>query len=260
MTSEHRVLILFEGKTDKRLFERMVSESTFSSLLSEGRYQPTLLQTSIYELYDPLIKEEHQFDSLTTYLLHKGLISCPENTRPQDLFSLIYLVFDFDPRYHLYDPNIIRKLATYFSDETRKGLLYLNFPMVECLFDVKQTQDGLQVTKERPLSLCSSDSYKALVKKETPFRSPSGHPFTVLGKADFAKVGVASQKRYREIVGGSEEWSFSDLSGLLNQEIEAVDQEIVLPLSCLPFMALDYNAEETIKEWEDSIKNSTAND
>lgn len=133
--------------------------------------------------------------------------------------------------------------------------------MVECLFDVQNTQEGLKVTKERPLSLCSSDSYKALVKKETPFRSPSGHPFTVLGKSDFAKVAFASRDRYHEIVGGSETWTFSDLSGLLSKEIEATNREVIMPLSCLPFMALDYNAEEAIKEWDEakSIAKSNKN-
>lgn len=87
MTSERRVLILFEGKTDKRLFEKIVFGSTFSSLLSDGCYVPTLLQTSIYELYEPLI-EQGQFDSLATYLLHRKLIECPSDVRPQDLFSL----------------------------------------------------------------------------------------------------------------------------------------------------------------------------
>ncbi len=79
-----------------------------------------------------------EYDSLPVYLCHKGLLKCPENVRPQDMFALIYLIFDFDPLYHLYNPEKIRGLQRYFSDETKNGLLYINYPMVESLFDVEE--------------------------------------------------------------------------------------------------------------------------
>jgi|GEM_PF-1252986 len=249
MTYDKRVLILFEGKTDQRYFTSIESMGTFSSLLKQGDYTPMLLKTSIYELYGPLI-ENREYDSLPAYLWRKGLLECLKDTRPQDMFSLIYLVFDFDPLYHLYAPEKILALREHFSDETKEGLLYINYPMVESILDVEKTQDGYRVKRQRPLELCSSDSYKSIVRKETPLRSPSGHPYRFLPAKEFAKVSYASLFRYREITGTKGPWVFSDGKTLLQKEIAARDSGLVLPLSCLPFMALDYNAEEAIKEWD----------
>lgn len=67
MTSDRRVLILFEGKTDRKLFSTLRNFGTFSSLLDEDAYVPVLLRTSIYELYEPLI-ESGEYDSLLVYL------------------------------------------------------------------------------------------------------------------------------------------------------------------------------------------------
>ena len=208
MTSNRRVLILFEGKTDRKHFSSLESMGTFSSLLKQGEYTPILLNTSIYELYGPLI-ESGEYDSLPAYLCRKGILECPEDVRPQDMFSLIYLVFDLDPLYHLYDPDKIRALQRYFSDETKQGLLYINHPMVEAVLDVEDAQEGLRVKPERPLSLCSSDSYKSLVRKETPLRSPSGHPLRFLPPRVFARVACASLARYRELMDADEPWTLA---------------------------------------------------
>lgn len=255
MTSDRRVLILFEGKTDRKLFSTLRNFGTFSSLLDEDAYVPVLLRTSIYELYEPLI-ESGEYDSLLVYLYSKHLLEPPENVRPSDMFPLVYLVFDFDPRYHLYNEEKIRALQEYFSDETRNGLLYLNYPMVESLFDLQNDAGEWSVTKQRPLSCCSSDGYKSLVRKQSPFRSPSGHPLQVLPPSLFAKVGLYSLARYQELMGASGDWTFTDVAGLLEKEIDGVKNEVVFPLCCLPFMALDYNVKKTLDEWAACIAES----
>lgn len=249
MTYDKRVLILFEGKDDRRHFNSIESMGTFSSLLKQGDYTPMLLKTSIYELYGPLI-ENREYDSLPAYLWRRGLLECPKDTRPQDMFSLIYLVFDFDPLYHLYDAEKILALQKHFSDETKEGLLYVNYPMVESILDVERMSDGLRVTKQRPLASCSSKSYKSLIRRETPLRSANGHPYHFLPAKEFAEVSYASLFRYREITGSNGPWVFSDIKALLQKEIAARGNGLVLPLSCFPFMALDYNAKDAMKEWD----------
>ena len=225
---------------------------TFATLLEQGEYTPVLLKTSIYELYEPLI-ESGEFDSLPVYLWNKGLLECPENVRPRDLFSLIYLVFDFDPLYHLYDPDKIRALQEHFSDETKDGLLYINYPMVESVLDVEETESGLRVRAERRLCVCSSGAYKGLVRKETPLRSSSDHPLRFLPPKTFAQVSLACLSRYRELMSANGQWSFSDNAGLLEKEISATEKGVVFPLSCLPFMALDYNAQDALEEWREAL-------
>lgn len=153
--------------------------------------------------------------------------------------------------YELYDPEKIRSLQHYFSDETKNGRLYINYPMVESLFDVKERGGEFFITPSRPLSLCSSSAYKTLIKKQTPFRSKSGHPLHILPPEDFAIVARASLVRYREILeSANTKWNLTDISALLESEIKATEDEVIYPLSCFPFMALDYNAKEAMEEWD----------
>jgi hypothetical protein len=249
-----RVLILFEGPDDKKQFKHL--GKTFVSFLNEGNYQLSVFTTSIYELFEPLIQNK-EFDSLPAYLQSKKLFAFPVGTRPQDYFSLIYLVFDFDPKYHLYSPEKIKALQTYFNDETQKGLLYINYPMLEALFDCKKEGASIRITKERPLSCCSSDSYKHLIRKETPFANPkNGHPFNYLPPKPFAMVSIDSMKRYFEILKIESPlfWSFSDIAGVLKEENEAATHGKIFPLSCFPFMALDYNSKEAIEIWNSVLR------
>ena len=251
-TNPKKALVLVEGQTERRQLARL--DQGLYRLLEQGGYQITCFGTSIYELYDPLIRER-KFDSLGSYLHYKGIVRCPEGIRPQDQFSLIYLIFDLDPLYHLYGDDKIRALQHYFSDETGPGLLYINYPMLEAMFDVERNEDGLLHIRERcPLEECSSEKHKSHVRSFTAFRAPSGHPFSKLSPYCFAKLGMLSIARYRQIMniaGGR--WFFSDLSGLLAKELAAKNQGHIYPLSCFPFMALDFNAESTISFWKQQI-------
>ena len=96
MISERRVLILFEGKTDRKCLDSLRCLGTFNSLLLQGQYTPVQLNTSIYELYDPLI-QSGEYDSLPVYACHKGRWKWPENVRPQGVLAVIYLIGGFDP-------------------------------------------------------------------------------------------------------------------------------------------------------------------
>ena len=249
MISEKRVLILFEGKEDRKRFRYFYE--AFSDLLSSNGYETTILSTSIYELYEPLIASG-DYDDLPSYLYYKGLIEIEPGRKPNDQFALIYLVFDFDPCYHTYSPDKIRALVSYFSDETRNGLLYVNYPMVEAHYDFHKENDRLCLCKERPLSLCTSDSYKKAIRKESCLRGESGHLYHRLPFETLCKISLLILSRYRELLGLEEEnqWSFSDQKALLEVEIRAFEKETVYPLGCLPIMAMDYNPIEAMKIWK----------
>ncbi|MCI1734597.1 MAG: hypothetical protein LKM30_02560 [Bacilli bacterium] len=251
MTSDSKkVLILFEGSTDKKQFSYLAR--TFSDLLKNGGYQPVVFGTSIYELYKPLIQEQ-SFDCLASYLAYKHLFDFPKEARPQDYFSLIYLIFDFDPCYHLFDARKIEALQSYFNDETRNGLLYINFPMVEALFDFSKVQGKYQIRSEYPLATCSSDSYKRHIRLHSAFVSPKDHHlYRFLPESEAKTAALLSLGRYRELLSLSAAvpWTLTDIPALLKKEEAGVDIGVVYPLSCFPFMALDYNAAAALEEWK----------
>ena len=247
-----RALVLFEGREDKYQFERLVKG--FCSFLEKEGYDPVKLETSIYELYDPLIGEdgEPEYDSLASYLTYKGKVKCPMGVRPQDQYSLIYLIFDFDPCYHLYDETKIRRLQGYFQDETTNGRLYINYPMVEAIFDFYKNEIGeIAINQSCAISCCNSVPYKKHVTDCTCFRNPyDGHSYKYLPEKGFAIASLLTEKRYWEIMGqGRRSWDICDSKALLEKEIEASRNGFVYPLSAFPFMELDYNPDDAMERW-----------
>lgn len=252
MTSNSKkALLLLEGFDENKHFGHSVK--CFSEFLENNGYETTILETSIYELYDPLIGDdgEAEYSSLPSYLYHKGKVECPDNVRPQDMYSLIYLIFDFEPRYHKYDESKIIKLQEYFDDETRNGRLYLNYPMVESIFDFVRTDRGVEIRKSFPLCDCNSEPYKEHIRKDSVFRNPNnGHLYHYLPDDCFAFAALKSKERYEEIVGcKASEWTVCDSKRLLEEEIGATKSGFVYPLSAFPFLELDYNPEAALANW-----------
>lgn len=82
-------------------------------------------------------------------------------------FSQIFLFFDAE----LQDPHdkkdeIIRLLTTVFSDETGNGKLYINYPMVEALKDIRK---GVPCCQDCLLSMSDISGYKMIVGKRSGF-------------------------------------------------------------------------------------------
>jgi hypothetical protein len=248
ISNKKKVLIVTEGKMDKRQLRKTAVQ--FFDYLKEDDYEIVEFKTSLYELYEPL--HDGEADSLPALLIEQGKLKNNENLRASDMFALIYLIFDFDPLYHLYSEEKASWLCSFFNDETRNGLLYFNFPMVEALFDVVGECKAILCLREKvDLNVCSSECYKALVKHQTALVNKSlkeRHPLTYLtGQLcfDVSKVHLA---RYFQIVGESdkEKWTQSNMPILLQKEIEYTHLGFVKPLSCFILMAMDYNSETTL--------------
>lgn len=92
--------------------------------------------------------------------------------RPNEVFSSIYLIFDFDPQSPDYDETLFEKALDTFDDETRNGLLFVNYPMFESLFDISK-EDIIDFNRIRFVSIenIRSKTYKKEVNEITIFRN-----------------------------------------------------------------------------------------
>ena len=171
------ILFVFEGKADKTYFEAI--KRLFFPAKSE-----TFLCTynsNIYSLYTKLkshdaLKEMLEVDTVSVLkeiLLEKGDETLKDIR--EDEVSEIYLFFDYDFQENsrtLEENNSrLSELLGYFTDETGRGKLYINYPMVESLRYTKELPDNnywqYTVTRQR----CQEENFKHQVHEFSFYKS-----------------------------------------------------------------------------------------
>ena len=160
------ILFIFEGKKDKSYFESI-------KRLFFPEKSDTFLCTydsNIYSLYTKL--KEHnvlnglfEVDTVSVFkeiLLDKGDITL-KNIR-EDEVSEIYLFFDYDfqDKGGTVEENNrkLTEMLSYFTDETSKGKLYINYPMLEALRYTKELPDNNYWTYTVTRQKCQEEKFK----------------------------------------------------------------------------------------------------
>lgn len=160
------ILFVFEGKDDKTYFES-IKRLFFPAKLDTF---VCTYNSNIYSLYTKLkahdaLKEMLEVDTVSVLkeiLLEKGDKTL-EDIR-EDEVSEIYLFFDYDFQENsrtLEENNSrLSELLDYFTDETGRGKLYINYPMVESLRYTKELPDNdywsYTVSRQR----CQEEKFK----------------------------------------------------------------------------------------------------
>ena len=198
------ILFVFEGKADKTYFEAI--KRLFFPAKSE-----TFLCTynsNIYSLYTKLKSHDALNEMLevdTVSVLKEILLEKGDETLKdirEDEVSEIYLFFDYDFQENsrtLEENNSrLSELLGYFTDETGRGKLYINYPMVESLRYTKELPDNnywqYTVTRQR----CQEEKFKHQVHEFSFYKSnleylvltikPADDDAKIQQKADTAKT------------------------------------------------------------------------
>lgn len=184
------ILFVFEGKADKTYFEAI--KRLFFPAKSE-----TFLCTynsNIYSLYTKLkshdaLKEMLEVDTVSVLkeiLLEKGDETLKDIR--EDEVSEIYLFFDYDfqedSRTLEENNSRLSELLGYFTDETGRGKLYINYPMVESLRYTKELPDNnywqYTVTRQR----CQEENFKHQVHEFSFYKSNLEYLVLTIKSAD----------------------------------------------------------------------------
>lgn len=160
--SVSKALIITEGeKLEKAFFSRM--KDVFSMKIDIYTFK-----TNVISLYDDLIKEEKDGlpSDLIEVLRHRKMNTSEEIKILSNDFVYVYLIFDFD--YHASDNkhnivDVIEYLTKRFDNETEDGKLYVNYPMMDSIYD--QTVIGEDVYLEKCIQISDSSNYKSIVHK-----------------------------------------------------------------------------------------------
>lgn len=126
-----KILIILEGeKLDYKIIDSLIKKYDFKSKIEIQIYK-----TEIYTLYSKIKKNypDDMDDIDITAILKQKFSDFNFN---KDDFGEIYLFFDYDRHHHTASDEKINELLNYFNEETDKGKLYINYPMVESFFHI----------------------------------------------------------------------------------------------------------------------------
>lgn len=153
------IAIIYEGlRTEPQFFSNIAKlffpEQDFTEIALEAAYGGNL-----FDFYNT-IQLDDDMDIISQIQYHINNNFSEKQKSPfkkfleknRDDFQGIYLFFDFDLHHNLHPSqtdsplsnknlkeklNILRKLLTYFNNETEHGKLYINYPMAESLKDLR---------------------------------------------------------------------------------------------------------------------------
>ena len=198
------ILFIFEGKDDKTYFESI--KRLFFPAKSDTFV--CTYNSNIYSLYTKLkahdaLKEMLEVDTVSVLkeiLLEKGDETLKDIR--EDEVSEIYLFFDYDfqedSRTLEENNSRLSELLDYFTNETGRGKLYINYPMVESLRYTKELPDSnywqYTVTRQK----CQEEKFKHQVHEFSFYKSnleylvltikPADDDTKIQGKANTAKT------------------------------------------------------------------------
>ena len=237
-----KILLIVEGEKE----EPRILGSNSHGLLSliGSNYDIVTFSNPIYELYDAYKKGD--YDDIVSYLrVEKGL-EIDKNILSKNAFSSIYLVFDFEPHYHKYKDSKIKDILNVFNNETELGKLYINYPMVESFYYLKNIPDLEYLGRKISLNNFNGKDYKKLVNNETILKKNK------LSNKQLCYIIWINYNKVRKIINSKE----------INHEL-ILDEQLKLKkstnelyiLSTLPLLILDYNYDKKIKIIKEKIKN-----
>lgn len=133
-----KVLAIVEGeKKEPQLLNRLFDTYMYRKreIVSYG--------ANIYDLYNKLLdfygEDWEDLDFLL--FLREQEKDDGKKTIFDEVYTDIFLVFDFDPQDNRFSTKAIGRMMNYFNDSTSCGRLYINYPMVESCIHITSFDD-----------------------------------------------------------------------------------------------------------------------
>ncbi len=160
-----KVLFIVEGEVEEK---RILEDKNHGLLnLIDADCEIIVFENPIYELYEKYINGD--YDDIVQYLRFNKGLKIQSEKLSKNIFSAIYLIFDFEPHYQKYSDETIKDILRVFANETENGKIYINNPMVEAIYHLKELPDNNYNNRTIDLPLKNGDEYKKLVNLEMAF-------------------------------------------------------------------------------------------
>lgn len=230
-----KILMLVEGaKTDVRLMKHLLDVYGISS-----NHEIVSYNTNIYTLYKDMFAD-HDPENIDLLQLLKSR-EPDENKKLvfDENYSDILLIFDIDPQDNEFSADKILEMKNYFTESSDMGKLYLNYPMVEAFYHLKNIPD--QEYNERIVTIqeLMSRTYKSRVNQDNRNHDYSKFAVTrnecnIVIKQNISKGNL--------IAGYSNEVNLPDEYCVLKKQLEYLEnnQKLYVLCTCAYYIP-DYN-------------------
>ena len=233
-----KILMLVEGaKTDVRLMEKLLDIYGISD-----NHELISYNTNIYELYREMF-EDGDPDSIDLLQLLKEREPDADKKKIFDeRYSDILLIFDLDPQDHLYADYKIIEMAEYFKESSDMGKLYINYPMVEAFYHMKDIPDDMYMSYTVTMDELKEGTYKQRVNHEN--RNHDYTKFAVDKNECNIVIKQNIEKAYAIIRQACDYNNTPDNGLILQKQLDELqnDQFVWVMCTCVFYIA-DYNPE-----------------
>jgi len=164
-----KILILVEGaRIDARLMKHL-----FCVYGIDAKYEIVSYNTNIYVLYNEMFYagKPGDMDTLQVLKAHEQ-----DETRKQIFvqgYTDILLIFDLDPQDPQFSEEKITAMMNYFVESTDMGKLYLNYPMIEAFYHMRDIPDSDYYERIVTFDELRNHTYKQRVNAENRNRDYS---------------------------------------------------------------------------------------
>ena len=236
-----KILFIVEGSRDSEHVQSVVKEMGLKA-------QVFPVNANIHMLYSKLEQDDFHLNIVDTLLELNGVNQDDKEMLKREApFAYTYLLFDMDPQHSdkPIEENIsnIEKMLNYFTNETDDtvGKLYINYPMIESLWDYDKNDYGEY--KSRMVPAENVKGYKTLVGQRGNPQNLSKYKLSL-----YKDLCLLNIKKAEYIVNN--DWSkpsypvyLSDLSQLniLLSERQLIRRDgMIRILNSLPLFIVDY--------------------
>ena len=225
--SEHNVLYIVEGSSEKRLLSRL-----WSRFEPDNVYDVYEYNTNIHVLIGLLFEDgelDEDLELVRTLRSNERDESKKETLKKK--FEYVYMIFDFDPQDDRVDYERIAKMMDFFNDPAGNGRLYLNYPMIESYRHVSSLNDAEFKDKKVTLALLKEGRYKQLVEEESPAELKQLNGYTEETFSELIRMHL--RKRHYIISGEYAPLRYDDIvndpdSQLLMEQVRCLNTEGML--------------------------------
>lgn len=225
-----KILLIVEGDVEE---VRILGSHTHGLLkLIDAEYEIVTFANPIYELYEAY--KNGEYDDIVAYLRRFKGLKIENDKLSKNLFSAIYLIFDFEPHYQKYSDEDIIDILNVFSNETENGKIYINYPMVESFYHLKDLPDIEYVNRVINLPLKNGKTYKKIVNLESVLQKNrlTDEILELIILQNFEKAKKIIESCNMEI----------DYEIVLRKQLELKKcSNQLFVLSTFPLMIIDYN-------------------
>ncbi len=231
-----KVLVLVEGeKTDVKLMRHL-----FEIYGIDKKHQIVSYNTNIYVLYNKMFRDTDPETVDLLQLLKEQESDSDKKHIFDERYSDILLIFDLDPQDPQYSSDKIREMAEYFVESSDMGKLYMNYPMVEAFYHMKNIPDNDYNSYVATMSELANKQYKPRVQSEN--RNHDYRKFAT-NKAECNIVIKQNINKARYIVSCTDSAAlFPDTPDILKAQLDILENRMEVAVLCTcAFYIPDYN-------------------